>query len=206
MTSVLIVDDHPAIGFALKVLLEKTAAFTVSLSGGENLLAQLHQRPPQLMILDLELRHADGLDLLPRIRQHFPDMRVLIFTSQPAGIYALRTFQAGASGFISKSLPLEHIAPLCQLIAAGYQCFPEGTLTRAAAVAESREAPDALLARLSDREMAVLHFLRQGRSNKEIADSLALSNKTISTYKARMLQKCGCDDLSQLIALLRTEP
>lgn len=84
MTSVLIVDDHPAIGFALKVLLENTAAFTVSLSGGENLLAQLHQRPPQLMILDLELRHADGLDLLPRIRQHFPDMRVLIFTSQPA--------------------------------------------------------------------------------------------------------------------------
>lgn len=73
-------------------------------------------------------------------------------------------------------------------------------------MAESREAPDALLARLSDREMAVLHFLRQGRSNKEIADSLALSNKTISTYKARMLQKCGCDDLGQLIALLRTEP
>lgn len=203
MVSVLIVDDHPAIGFALKVLLEKGDAFSVTLSGGENLLAQLHQLRPQLMILDLELKHADGLDLLPRIKQHFPALQVLIFTSQPAAIYALRTFHAGASGFINKSLPLEHIAPLCQLISAGYQCFPEGTLTRAAVVAESHESPDMLLARLSDREIAVLNFLRLGRSNKEIADTLALSNKTISTYKARMLQKCGCEDLSQLIALIQ---
>lgn len=205
MVSVLIVDDHPAIGFALKVLLEKAGAFCVTLSGGENLLAQLHQLRPQLMILDLELKHADGLDLLPRVKQHFPELRVLIFTSQPAGIYGARTFHAGASGFISKSLPLEHIAPLCQLISAGYQCFPEGTLVRAAAVAESAEPRAALLARLSDREIAVLNFLRQGRSNKEIADTLSLSNKTISTYKARMLQKCGCEDLGQLIALMQPE-
>lgn len=205
MVSVLIVDDHPAIGFALKVLLEKTGAFCVTLSGGENLLAQLHQLRPQLMILDLELKHADGLDLLPRVKQHFPDLRVLIFTSQPAVVYGARTFHAGASGFISKSLPLEHIAPLCQLISAGYQCFPEGTLVRAAAVAESAEPRAALLARLSDREIAVLNFLRQGRSNKEIADTLSLSNKTISTYKARMLQKCGCEDLGQLIALMQPE-
>lgn len=205
MVSVMIVDDHPAIGFALKVLLEKQGAFTVTLSSGENLLAQLHQHRPQLAILDLELKHADGLDLLPRIKQHFPDLQVLIFTSQPAGIYALRTLQAGASGFINKSLPLDHIEPLCHLIAAGYQCFPEGTLTRAAVANEICGTPEALLARLSDREMAVLNFLRQGRSNKEIADTLALSNKTISTYKARMLQKCGCEDLSQLIALIQTE-
>lgn len=205
MVSVMIVDDHPAIGFALKVLLEKQGVFSVTLSSGENLLAQLHQHQPRLAILDLELKHADGLSLLPRIKQHFPDLQVLIFTSQPAGVYALRTLQAGASGFINKSLSLDHIEPLCHLIVAGYQCFPEGTLTRAAVADEMRAAPEALLARLSDREMAVLNFLRQGKSNKEIADTLALSNKTISTYKARMLQKCGCEDLRQLIALIPTE-
>lgn len=205
MVSILIVDDHPAICFALKVLLEKQSSFTVTISSGENLLNQLHQLQPQMMILDLELKHADGLDLLPRIKMHFPALNVLIFTSQPAGIYALRALQAGASGFINKSIPLEHVEPLCQLIAEGYQCFPQGTLARAAVVTESAAEPDTLLARLSDREITVLNYLRQGKSNKEIADTLALSNKTISTYKTRMLQKCECDDLNQLIALFQME-
>lgn len=204
MESILIVDDHPAICFALRVVLEKQGAFSVSVSGGDNLLAQLHQLRPRLIILDLELKNADGLDLLPRIKQHFPGLIVLIFTSQPAEIYALRALQAGASAYISKSLPLEHIGPLCLLAAAGYQCFPDGILAGAAA-ADGAGRPESLLARLSDRELAVLSFLRQGLSNKAIADALALSNKTVSTYKARMLQKCGCDDLSQLIALLRAE-
>ncbi|MEM6160468.1 response regulator transcription factor [Erwinia sp. P6884] len=205
MISVLLVDDHPAICFALKVLLEKQGDIVVSTSSGENLLAQLHQQRPELLILDLELKHADGLDLLPRIKQHFPDLKILIFTSQPAGIYALRTLQAGAQGFVNKNMPMENIDPLCRLIMAGYQCFPENTLFRAAIVSEKHDAPGTLLSRFSDREIAVLNYLKQGKSNKEIADLLMLSNKTISTYKARMLQKCGCDDLGQLIALVYNE-
>ncbi|QGU87139.1 response regulator transcription factor [Erwinia sorbitola] len=202
MISILLVDDHPAICFALKVLLEKQGDMVVTTSSGEKLLAQLHQQRPELLILDLELRHADGLDLLPRIKQHFPNLKILVFTSQPAGIFALRTLQAGAQGFINKNMPLENVEPLCRLIMAGYQCFPEGTLYKTAMVSEKSDAPETLLGRFSDREIVVLNYLKQGRSNKEIADLLMLSNKTISTYKVRMLQKCGCDNLNQLIALI----
>lgn len=205
MTSILLVDDHPAICFALKVLLEKQGSFVVSTSTGDNLIAQLHQQQPQMIILDLELEHADGLDLLPRIKQHFPELKILVFTSQPAGIYALRTLQGGASGFINKNMPLEHMEPLCRLIIEGYQCFPEGTLSRAATITEHHDEANALLSRFSDREIVVLNYLRQGKSNKEIADLLMLSNKTISTYKARMLQKCDCKDLHQLIELVYGE-
>lgn len=205
MVSIMIADDHPAICFALKVILEKEAKYAVTISNGENLLAQIHQYRPQLLILDLELNHADGLDLLPRVKQHFPALRVLIFTSQPAGLYARRSLQAGASGFINKSTSLEHVAPLCQLIAEGYQCFPDGVLNRAGLVQEQQGDPHALLTLLSDREMAVLNFLKQGKSNMEIAGLLSLSNKTISTYKTRMLQKCGCDDISQLIEMIAAE-
>ena len=88
---------------------------------------------------------------------------------------------------------------------AGYQCFPEGTLFKATLVNEKSDASDALSGRFSDREIAVLNYLKQGKSNKEIADLLMLSNKTISTYKSRMLQKCGCDDLNQLISLVFRE-
>ena len=103
MIKILLVDDHPAICFALKVLLEKNPDFIVTTSSGENLLALLHREQPSLLILDLELKNADGLDLLPRIKHHFPALRVLVYTNQPAGIYALRTLKAGASGFINKS-------------------------------------------------------------------------------------------------------
>lgn len=174
MISILLADDHPAICFALKVLLEKHGDMIVTTSTGEKLLTQLHQQRPDLLILDLELKHADGLDLLPRIKQHFPDLKILVFTSQSAGLYALRTLQAGA-------------------------------LFKAASVNEKSAASESLSSRFSDREIAVLNYLKQGKSNKEIADLLMLSNKTISTYKTRMLQKCGCDDLNQLISLIFRE-
>lgn len=205
MISILLVDDHPAICFALKVLLEKHGDMIVSTSAGEKLLPQLHQQRPELLILDLELKHADGLDLLPRIKKHFPHLKILIFTSQSAGVYALRTLHAGANGFINKNMPLENVEPLCRLIMAGYQCFPEGTLSKAAIIDEKSDLSEALSGRFSDREIAVLNYLKQGKSNKEIADLLMLSNKTISTYKSRMLQKCGCNDLNQLISLIFRE-
>lgn len=200
MSAILLVDDHPAICFALKVLLEKNASFVVASSSGDNLIGQLHRDPPDLLILDLELSHADGLDLMPRIKSRFPALKVLIFTNHPAHLYATRCLQAGADGFINKGLPLETIEPLCHLLLAGYQCFPDGVLRRPPPGEEADAA--ALLARFSDREIAVLHDLKQGKTNKAIAERLALSNKTISTYKTRMMNKCGFTQLSQLLALL----
>jgi DNA-binding NarL/FixJ family response regulator len=205
MISVLLADDHPAICFALKVLLEKGGEYAVTDSSGENLIAQLHRSTPQLLILDLDLKNANGLDLLPRIKQHFPLMKILIFTNQSAQIYATRTLQAGADGFINKSLPLDSVESVCRLIMAGYHCFPGGVYEDLAMPEAHACDAQQLLARFSDREIAVLNYLKQGRTNKEIADSLALSNKTISTYKARMLKKSGVEDLTQLFEMLANE-
>lgn len=202
MIKILLVDDHPAICFALKVLLEKNPDFIVTTSSGENLLALLHREQPSLLILDLELKNADGLDLLPRIKHHFPALRVLVYTNQPAGIYALRTLKAGASGFINKSLALERVEPVCQLLLDGYHCFPEETFTKIVEATEIKHDTRALLASFSDREIAVLNYLKQGKSNKEIADRLALSNKTISTYKARMMKKAALRILNNFSILL----
>ena len=202
MMKILLVDDHPAICFALKVLLDKNPSFTVTTSSGENLLALLHREQPSLLILDLELKNADGLDLLPRIKHHFPSLKVLVYTNQPAGVYALRTLQAGASGFINKSLALERVEPICQLLLDGYHCFPDGMLAGVAELSEEKQDAQTLLARFSDREIAVLNYLKQGDSNKEIADRLALSNKTISTYKARMMKKSGVEQFEQLFDLI----
>ncbi|MTD40754.1 response regulator [Erwinia sp. CPCC 100877] len=205
MISVLLADDHPAICFALKVLLEKGGECVVTDSSGENLIAQLHRSTPQLLILDLDLKNANGLDLLPRIKQHFPSMKILVFTNQSAHVYALRTLQAGADGFINKSLPLDSVESVCRLIMAGYHCFPCGIYEELAVSKAPTCDAQHLLARFSDREIAVLNYLKQGKTNKDIAERLALSNKTISTYKARMLKKSGVEDLTQLFDMLANE-
>ncbi|NDJ58551.1 response regulator transcription factor [Enterobacteriaceae bacterium 4M9] len=205
MIPVLLVDDHPAICFALKVLLEKSGEFTVTSSSGESLLAQIRRDEPQLLILDLDLKNADGLALLPRIKQHFPALKVLIFTNQPVHVYALRTLQAGADGFLNKELSLASVEPLCRLILDGYRCFPGDALSEALKAPGEPASGEQVLERFSDREIAVLNYLRQGKTNKDIAERLALSNKTISTYKARMLQKSGVQELEQLFAMLDEE-
>lgn len=201
MFTILIVDDHPAICFALKVLLEKETDFTVVASNGERLLSQVRELKPDLVILDIDLTCGDGMSALPRIKQNHPDTRVLMLTAQPAQLYAQRACQSGADGFINKQLPLSTVVSLCQLIHAGYQCFPASVLNTLRNAPTEQDAQSAL-ARFSDRELTVLRQLRAGKSNKEIADMLALSNKTISTYKMRMLEKSGAEHIEALYALL----
>lgn len=201
MFTILIVDDHPAICFALKVLLEKEADFTVVASNGERLLPQVRDLKPDLVILDIDLTCGDGMSALPRIKQNHPDTRVLMLTAQSAHLYAQRACESGADGFINKQLPLSTVVSLCQLLRAGYQCFPASVLSTLRQATRDQDG-QSLLARFSDRELTVLRQLRTGKSNKEIADMLSLSNKTISTYKMRMLEKSGAEHIETLYGLL----
>ncbi|HEY1843787.1 MAG TPA: response regulator transcription factor [Buttiauxella sp.] len=205
MASVLLVDDHPAICFAIKVTFEKYTDFQVTTSDGNRLLQQIHQDKPDLLLLDLELNGSDGLDSLPRIKQHFPALKILIYTNQPAALYARRTLLAGADGYVNKSQDLDVLTAACRLVLAGYRCFPDSVISASDESERVTPTPEALLSRLSDRELTVLRSLKRGRTNKQIADGLLLSNKTISTYKMRMLKKCGVEHLEQLYALLDAE-
>lgn len=205
MASILLIDDHPAICFAVKVTLEKNTNFQVTTSDGNRLLQQIHHDRPDLLLLDLELNGANGLDSLPRIRQHFPSLKILIYTNQPAALYARRTLLAGADGFVNKSLDLDVLVASCQLVLAGYHCFPNTVMGAFREAERAAQTPGKLIARLSDRELTILHYLKRGRTNKQIADELLLSNKTISTYKMRMLKKCSVAHLEALYELLDAE-
>lgn len=189
MTSILLADDHPAICFALQVLLEKNSRYSVTSSSGENLIAQLHRSCPDLLVLDLDLKHADGLDLLSRIKHHFPAIKVLVYTNQPAHIYAQRTLLACAQGYVNKSIPLSMMESVFHLLLEGYQFFPEGTYAAMGAQVNIDTDDIDITAQFSDRE---------------IADILMLSNKTISTYKARMMKKTGVEEIDELFHLLDT--
>lgn len=202
MPLALIVDDHPAICFALKAMLEKDGLFEVESAGdGIRAMAVVKEKAPDLLVLDISLARMDGMEILTRVKQYNPAIKVLILTGQPAEIYAPRTLRAGADGFLSKDYDLARIAPICQQILDGYCCFPAFCL-KALSCDTGGDDQHNLLNKLSDREMAVLRYLLEGKTNKEIADLLLLSNKTISTYKTRLFEKTGTNDINKLKELL----
>ncbi|KAA5928263.1 response regulator transcription factor [Pantoea sp. Bo_2] len=203
MCVILVIDDHPAICFAVKAVLEKEPGFTVATSRGGQVLLQLHQHAPQLLILDIALENEDGLLLLPRIREHYPDCKILIHSGLPAQSYAGRALQAGADGFISKQTSLLHLLPACHLLLNGYTVFPTGIALQS--LSDNTRDPRQLLAKFSNREMVVLRLLQEGKSHKAIADQLALSHKTVSTYKARILEKSGANSIEQLTEWLAAD-
>ena len=199
MPSILIVDDHPAICFALKATLEAEDDFSVTTTtDGGQVMALLREHQPDLIILDIALLKLDGLDLLARIKHYSASTRVLILTGQPAEIYASRSLKAGAAGFLSKQHLLTAIGAVVQLLLDGYCCFPAECLVPEKMFPVINHSE--LLTRMSDREVTVLRYLAEGKSNKEIAELLQLSNKTISTYKARLLEKSGASSLTELLA------
>lgn len=194
----LIVDDHPAICFAVKAILSSLGNDSIlTATNGLDAMARIRENTPQLMILDIMLNKMDGLQILQHIRQVDSAIKVVVYTSLPAESYAERALRAGASGFFNKDQDIIQLAPLCQLVLQGYACFPQTTLMPLLNAPQKNENN---LALLSDRELTVLRYLSEGLSNKEIADRLILSNKTISTYKTRLMEKLKISCTEDLVA------
>ena len=199
----LIVDDHPAICFAVKAILSPLGNDSIlTATNGLDALARIKENMPQLVILDIMLNKMDGLQILQHIRQVDSGIKVVVYTSLPAESYAERALRAGASGFFNKDQDISQLAPLCQLVLQGYACFPQATLLPLLNAPIHNEN---ILARLSDRELTVLRYLSAGLSNKEIADRLILSNKTISTYKTRLMEKLKVSHTEDLASFFPTQ-
>lgn len=198
MISTLVVDDHPAICFAVKAILEQNGKFDVhTVSDGMSAVAAIKTQNPQLLILDIGLTKMDGLEILSRIQNYHSETKVIILTGLNTELYAERVFKLGAAGFLCKDDDISKLAMISELVMMGYCCFPESVIKPARHVENKVENQDKMT-KLSDRELTVLRYLSEGMSNKEIADRLLLSNKTISTYKTRLFEKLGIKDITEL--------
>lgn len=199
MGKVLIVDDHPVIRLAVKPLLEREGHILVGeTDNGVDALTLIRNQRPDLVILDIGIPKIDGLEVLARISTLKPRPRVLILTSQPADLLAFRCMKAGAAGFVTKGDNLEELQRAVWAALSGYSFFPTDILSTVNPTI-SNSSEHAMLNSLSDREIMVLQMLAQGKSNKEIGDSLLLSNKTISTYKTRLQLKLNAFNLVALV-------
>lgn len=190
MKRIVVIDDHPIIVKMLSNVLSAEYELVGESGDGETGLRLVQTLQPDLAILDLELPKLDGLSLIRTIRAKQPQTRVLVLTAKPEQVMANHTRLAGASGYVSKNRGIEELRIVVRTVLLGYDCFPAGSC---------EGSRDVALNGLSPRELEVLQYLARGMSNKSIAARLNLSDKTVSTYKTRVLDKLGVSSLAALI-------
>ena len=197
--SVIIMDEHPIVRMSIEVLLQKNKNIQVKLKSGDSheVLDCIRNHPIDLVILDIEMTGTDGFVLLKRIRNLNKDIKVLFLSSKSEAFYAGRAIRAGANGFVSKRKDLGEIYNAVEMILTGYSFFPSETLSFINHLGSRTGA--AVDMPLSNREVTVLRYLANGLSNKEIADQLLLSNKTISSHKSNIFSKLGVQSIVELI-------
>ena len=203
MNKVLIVDDHPVIRLAVRMLMERHGYDVVAeTDNGVAALQLTRQHLPDIVVLDIGIPKLDGLEVITRMTAFSPGSKVLVLTSQAPGNFSMRCMQAGAAGYVCKQQELTELLSAIKAVLSGYSYFPNQALH----VSRGRGGSEAdMVNRLSAREMTVLQQLARGRSNKEIADSMFLSNKTVSTYKSRLLLKLNARSLVDLIELAQRQ-
>ncbi|MFY7419682.1 fimbria biosynthesis transcriptional regulator FimZ [Enterobacter cloacae complex sp. IR5428] len=197
--SVIIMDEHPIVRMSIEVLLQKNKNIQVKLKSGDSheVLDCIRNHPIDLVILDIEMTGTDGFVLLKRIRNLNKDIKILFLSSKSEAFYAGRAIRAGANGFVSKRKDLGEIYNAVEMILTGYSFFPSETLSFINHIGSRTGA--AVDMPLSNREVTVLRYLANGLSNKEIADQLLLSNKTIRAHKSNIFSKLGVQSIVELI-------
>lgn len=199
---ILIVDDHPVVVLALKIILAQNGFEVVAeTNNGVDALKLIKELSPDAVILDIGIPQLDGLEVIERSRKQLKRPPILVLTAQPSDHFVSRCIQAGASGFVSKQKDMTEVTGALRAILSGHSYFP--ILSNSNVIAGSNLDEAELIKKLSTREMVVLQQLAVGLSNKEIAERMLLSNKTISTYKTRLLEKLNAKTLVDIIEIAK---
>lgn len=192
MLRVLIVDDHAITRDGLRrILSDYPEALEVGeAANASQTLSLVRQEHWDLILLDISLPDKSGLDVLKLIKKDRPGLAVIVLSMYPMDQYALRVLKAGGSGYLSKETASDQLLLAVQK-AAGGGTFITPELAEHMAKELARKSTRPLHEELSDREFEVLRLIATGKTATEISEHLSLSVKTVSTYRARILQKMG---------------
>lgn len=202
MSRILIVDEQPVTRHALRLMMEADGNEVVGeADNGPDALQQARLCRPDLMILELSIPRLGGLEVLQRLVAQESPVKVLVLTSQDSEYFAGRCLKAGAAGFVGKQEDPQALRNAVRAVAQGHSYFPSHALGSVSAVEDAGRGE--LLKDLSVRELTVLQLLARGLSNIAIADQLSISDKTVSTYKVRLMQKLHAKSLVELVDIGR---
>ena len=199
VTRLLVVDDHEIVRAGLKQLLADDTELTVAGEAGTGASAVNLVRDSDwdVVLLDISMPDMNGIDTLKQIKHWNPKLPVLILTVHTEENYAINLLRAGASGFINKLCTSEELVGAIRMVASGRR-YVSPALRQHLAADLNGEGQNALHTGLSQREFQIFCKLASGQGLSEIANELFLSVKTVSVYRARLLEKMGMKTNAQV--------
>ena len=200
MIKVLIADNHPIIRMGVTKVLQDAKGFEVieAASTTTELFEKLEEVTPDVVMLEMDIPEINGIATLRKLKKEYPDIKVLMYSGQSEDVYALSTIRAGAFGYLSKASDIDYIITAVRKVSEG-SMFITNELAQRLAFDEGTQKPRRFFRKLSTREVEVLKLLASGKRNKDVAIGLNLNEKTVSTYKARLMKKLNVDNMVDLL-------
>ncbi|WP_145156577.1 MULTISPECIES: response regulator transcription factor [Paenibacillus] len=205
MINIIIVDDHAMVRSGLRMLLSAAPDIEVAAeaSEGDEGIRMALEHQPDVVLMDLSMPHGkDGLTAATELKQQLPDVAVLILTMHDDDEYLFRAIHAGAAGYVLKSAPHEELLTAIRTVAGGdAYLYPTATKRLMNEYVEQMRRGEStdLFDGLSEREKEVLSLTAMGYANKEIAEQLVISVKTVETHKSNLMEKLGLKTRPELI-------
>ena len=196
---VLIADDHAIIRQGLKQILSDTEDLEVTgeADGGIKALQLIRENSYDVVLMDVSMPDRNGIDSLKLIKKEYPKLPVLMLSMHPEEQYAIRALRAGAAGYLSKQGAPEQLVTAIRQVAAGKKFVSAAVAEELAnAIGEDLDKPPH--EKLSDREYQTLCMIASGKTLTQIAEQLNLSVKTVSVYRARLLEKMKLHNNAEL--------
>jgi len=204
MITIILADDHAVVRDGLRFLLEAQPDLTVigDAANGREAVHQVAQHCPDVAILDIAMPELNGIEAMRQIYEVCPDTQVIILSMYATTEHILRALQAGARGYLLKESAGAEVVEAVRAVSAGQhhlsQKISDKVLNSFARQDEVGQAQTPL-ARLSPREREILQLVVEGKSSAEIGNILALSPKTVETYRSRLMKKLGLSNLPELV-------
>ena len=198
---ILVADDHPVVRDGLIAMLNTQSDFdTVGQAAtGTDVIQKVASLKPDIVLRDLEMPEMNGVQILRQLRAEYPLTHALIFTAFDTDELIVQAVQAGAQGYLLKGAPRDEIFRAIRVISAGGSLLEPVVASRLIHHVQSEEQLDAR--RLTERETQVLHLLAQGKSNKEIAAALSITQRTVKFHVSSIMGKLGTNNRTEAVTV-----
>jgi len=200
MIRVVIADDHTIVREGLRQLLQASVDFDIvsEARDGHEVMQRVRELDFDVLLLDMSMPGKSGMELIKQVKSERPRLRILVLSMHQEHQYAVRAIKAGASGYLTKESASSQLAAAIRKVASG-GAFISAEVAETLALGAMPQAEGLPHTALSDREYQVFRLLVSGKTVSDIGEELNLSVKTVSTHKARLLQKMGVANQTELV-------
>ena len=192
---IMAVDDHPLLrqGVAALIKTQQDMELVAEACDGEEAIAQFRRHRPDVTLMDIQMPNMNGTESISRIRQEFPDAKILVLSTYSGDVQVLHAIKAGARGYLLKGNVRTELLEAIRTVQAGRKRIPP----EIAAELADHAADD----QLSSREIDVVRLIGEGNANKQIADKLSIGETTVKNHISNILSKLGANDRAHAVTI-----